>query len=57
MENFKNILNLLPTILIGIIAFFVQDLHKDFKEMRKDVNSVQIEILLIKQELKFIRKR
>jgi hypothetical protein len=57
IENFKNLFNLLPTIIVGIIAFFLSEMHHDFKEMRKDVNSLQTETMLIKQEIKFINKR
>ncbi|WP_322969538.1 hypothetical protein [Faecalibacter sp. LW9] len=55
MEN-QHILNILfgsvSSILLGVVAFFIRQLHSDFKKMEKDITEVKTMALLIKTEFK-----
>lgn len=55
MEN-EVILNILfgsvSSILLGVVAFFIRQLHSDFKKMEKDITEVKTMALLIKTEFK-----
>jgi hypothetical protein len=44
----------LISILLGIVAYFLRQLHSDFKRMEKDVTEVKSTINLIKAEFKGI---
>jgi hypothetical protein len=44
----------LISILMGIVAYFLRQLHSDFKRMEKDVTEVKSTINLIKAEFKGI---
>jgi hypothetical protein len=44
----------LISILLGIVAYFLRQLHSDFKRMEKDVIEVKSTINLIKAEFKGI---
>jgi hypothetical protein len=44
----------LISILLGIVAYFLKQLHSDFKRMEKDVSEVKSTINLIKAEFKGI---
>jgi hypothetical protein len=44
----------LISILLGIVAYFLRQLHSDFKRMEKDVSEVKSNINLIKVEFKGI---
>lgn len=44
----------LISILLGIVAYFLRQLHSDFKRMEKDVTEVKSTINLIKVEFKGI---
>lgn len=44
----------LISILLGIVAYFLRQLHSDFKRMEKDVSEVKSTINLIKAEFKGI---
>jgi Na+/H+ antiporter NhaC len=44
----------LISILLGIVAYFIRQLHSDFKRMEKDVTEVKSTINLIKAEFKGI---
>jgi hypothetical protein len=40
------------SLLLGVIAFFLKQLHSDFKSMEKDISEVKITTTLIKSEFK-----
>ena len=40
------------SLLLGIVAFFIKQLHADFKKMEKDLTEVKTMALLIKTEFK-----
>ncbi len=44
----------LISILLGLVAYFLRQLHSDFKRMEKDVTEVKSTINLIKAEFKGI---
>lgn len=55
MEN-QQLLNVVfgavSSILLGVVAFFIRQLHSDFKKMEKDITEVKTTALLIKTEFK-----
>lgn len=40
------------SVLLAIVAYFIRQLHKDFKSMEKDISEVKTMALLIKTEFK-----
>ena len=44
----------LISVLLGIVAYFLRQLHTDFKRVEKDLNEVKATINLIKAEFKGI---
>jgi hypothetical protein len=55
MENMNNITVLfgtLITLLLSIVAYFIKQLHTDFKSMEKDLIEVKTMALIIKTEFK-----
>ena len=55
MENINIIATLfgtLITLLLSIVAYFIKQLHTDFKSMEKDLVEVKTMALIIKTELK-----
>ena len=55
MENFNNVTVLfgsLISILLSIVAYFIKQLHTDFKRMEKDLVEVKTMALIIKTEFK-----
>ena len=42
------------TLLLGVVAYFLKQLHSDFKRFEKDVNEVKSTVVLIKAEFKGI---
>ena len=55
MENFNNITVLfgtLITLLLSVVAYFIKQLHTDFKSMEKDLIEVKTMALIIKTEFK-----
>lgn len=55
MENINNITVLfgtLITLLLSIVAYFIKQLHTDFKSMEKDLVEVKTMALIIKTEFK-----
>ena len=55
MENFNNITVLfgtLITLLLSVVAYFIKQLHTDFKSMEKDLVEVKTMALIIKTEFK-----
>ena len=55
MEN-EYLLNVvfgsLSSLLLTIVAYFIKQLHTDFKKMEKDITEVKTMALLIKTEFK-----
>lgn len=55
MEN-ELILNVLfgsiSSLLLAVVAYFIKQLHSDFKKMEKDITEVKTMALLIKTEFK-----
>ena len=55
MEN-ELVLNVLfgsvSSLLLAVVAFFIKQLHSDFKKMEKDITEVKTMALLIKTEFK-----
>lgn len=55
MEN-ELILNVffgsISSILLAVVAYFIRQLHSDFKKMEKDITEVKTMALLIKTEFK-----
>ena len=55
MENINIIATLfgtLMTLLLSIVAYFIKQLHTDFKSMEKDLIEVKTMALIIKTEFK-----
>ena len=55
MENINNITVLfvtLITLLLSVVAYFIKQLHSDFKSMEKDLIEVKTMALIIKTEFK-----
>jgi hypothetical protein len=55
MENLNVIASLfgtLITLLLSIVAYFIKQLHTDFKSMEKDLIEVKTMALIIKTEFK-----
>ncbi len=55
MENMNNITVLfgtLITLLLSVVAYFIKQLHTDFKSMEKDLIEVKTMALIIKTEFK-----
>lgn len=42
----------LLSILLSVVAYFIKQLHTDFKKMEKDISEVKIMAMLIKTEFK-----
>lgn len=42
----------LSSILLAVVAYFIRQLHSDFKKMEKDITEVKTMALLIKTEFK-----
>ena len=40
------------SVLLAIVAYFIRQLHSDFKSMEKDITEVKTKALLIKTEFK-----
>ena len=55
MEN-EMVLNVLfgsiSSLLLAVVAYFIKQLHSDFKKMEKDITEVKTMALLIKTEFK-----
>lgn len=55
MEN-ELVLNVLfgsvSSLLLAVVAYFIKQLHSDFKKMEKDITDVKTMALLIKTEFK-----
>ena len=55
MENINHITVLfgtLITLLLSVVAYFIKQLHSDFKSMEKDLIEVKTMALIIKTEFK-----
>lgn len=55
MENIDNLTMLFGTlisVLLSVVAYFIKQLHTDFKRMEKDLVEVKTMALLIKTEFK-----
>ncbi len=55
MENVNNITVLfgsLISVLLSVVAYFIKQLHTDFKRMEKDLVEVKTMALIIKNEFK-----
>jgi len=46
------ILGALITVLLSVIAFFIKQLHSDFRKVEKDLTEVKVTTQLIKSEFK-----
>ena len=42
----------LSSLLLAVVAYFIRQLHTDFKSMEKDISEVKTMALLIKTEFK-----
>ena len=55
MENINTIAALfgtLITLLLSVVAYFIKQLHTDFKSVEKDLIEVKTMVLIIKTEFK-----
>ena len=55
MENINTIVALfgtLITLLLSVVAYFIKQLHTDFKSVEKDLIEVKTMVLIIKTEFK-----
>ncbi len=55
MENINNLTVLfgsLISVLLSVVAYFIKQLHTDFKRMEKDLVEVKTMALIIKTEFK-----
>jgi len=60
MSDLINVLTIISgpliTILLAVVAFFIKQLHSDFKRVEKDLSEVKITTSLIKAEFKGINE-
>ena len=42
----------ISSVLLAVVAYFIRQLHSDFKSMEKDISEVKTMALLIKTEFK-----
>ncbi|EKT2070408.1 hypothetical protein O8E88_002235 [Flavobacterium psychrophilum] len=52
MNNITVIFGTLITLLLSVVAYFIKQLHTDFKSMEKDLIEVKTMALIIKTEFK-----
>lgn len=46
------IFGFISSVLLGIVAYFIKQLHTDFKSMERDMSEVKTMALIIKTEFK-----
>ena len=52
MNNITILFGTLITLLLSVVAYFIRQLHTDFKSMEKDLVEVKTMALIIKTEFK-----
>ncbi|ENA1795548.1 hypothetical protein ABF176_002395 [Flavobacterium psychrophilum] len=52
MNNITVLFGTLITLLLSVVAYFIKQLHTDFKSMEKDLIEVKTMALIIKTEFK-----
>jgi hypothetical protein len=52
MEQIQVLFGTVISLLLGVVAFFLKQLHADFKGMEKDLQEVKTTTTLIKTEFK-----
>jgi hypothetical protein len=52
MNNITVLFGTLITLLLSVVAYFIRQLHTDFKSMEKDLVEVKTMALIIKTEFK-----
>ena len=50
--TFNVLFGSVSSVLLAIVAYFIRQLHSDFKSMEKDISEVKTMALLIKTEFK-----
>lgn len=50
--NINSLFGALISILLAVVAYFIRQLHTDFKSMEKDISEVKTMALIIKTEFK-----
>ena len=50
--NFNIVFGSLISLLLSIVAYFIKQLHSDFRRMEKDLTEVKTMAILIKTEFK-----
>jgi hypothetical protein len=50
--NITTIIGALVSLLLSVIAYFIKQLHTDFRKVEKDVSEVKMTTQLIKTEFK-----
>lgn len=50
-NRYTNIMITVILFLLGIIAFFLKDIYADFKDLKKEVNVLQVNVVRTEQQL------
>ena len=50
-NRYTNIMITIILFLVGIITFFIKDIYADFKDLKKEVNIIQVNAVRTEQQL------
>ena len=50
-NRYTNITVTIILLLLGIITFFVKDIYVDFKDLKKEVNKLKVDMVRSEQQL------
>lgn len=50
-NRYTNITVTIILLLLGIITFFVKDIYADFKDLKKEVNTLKVDMVRLEQQL------
>ena len=50
-NRYTNITVTIILLLLGIITFFVKDIYADFKDLKKEVNKLKVDMVRSEQQL------
>ena len=50
-NRYTNITVTIILLLLGIITFFVKDIYADFKDLKKEVNTLKVDMVRSEQQL------
>lgn len=50
-NRYTNITVTIILLLLGVITFFVKDIYADFKDLKKEVNTLKVDMVRLEQQL------